>query len=118
VSAGVLRALGRKPEWTIRQNDKADDDTQTILADIKRFGSKHNVVLVASQTAENEVTVYFKLFAFVLGDTIQLSLSGISEDSYKPMHSEYVSAARAATVEKNRARDIQEFKKRIEDELR
>jgi hypothetical protein len=52
-----------------------------------------------------------------LGDNIKFSLSGIFEDSYKPLHPQYVSATRAAKLESERARDIQEIRTRIEEEL-
>jgi PEGA domain len=119
VRAGVVRALGRKPAWSIVRDDRQDADTLLLLADAKGFGWKQNVVLVVGQTADNEVVVTFKLFAFILGGNIQLSLSGVSEDSYQPKHPRYASPPSMASVlEKNLSHDTQEFKKRIEEELR
>jgi hypothetical protein len=116
--AGVVRALGNKPEWTIRRNEKVDGDTVIIDAELKGVLSKHNALLVVGQTADSEGVVCFKLISLTLGNNIQLSLSGISEDSYKPLHPQYVSAGLTGTVEEKRTREIEEFKKRITDQFR
>lgn len=118
VRGGVVRALGRKPAWTVTQNVAVDDDTAVIRAELKNLGSRYGVVAVVGQTAEHEVTVCFKLFAYLLGDNIQFTLQGITEDSYLPMHPQFVGGLRAATIESTRAHDLQEFKKRLEDEFR
>ena len=118
VSAAVVRALGSNPEWNVSPAGKPDVDTVVIHAGIKSFASRKNVVLVAGQTADNEVALYFKLFEYTLDTKIQVSLSGVSDDSYTPLHPQRVSAVRAPFVEKQRATSIQNFKKRIEDELR
>lgn len=113
-----LRALLRKPEWSVQRDEKPDSDTVLITAAAKGFGWKQNVVLVAGQAGDNEVSVCFKLFAFILGEHIEFTLSGITDDSYKPSHPRYVAPARASVVEKNLARDTQDFKKRLEEEIR
>jgi len=117
VRAAVTRGLGRKPEWSIRQDGKRDDDTVVIFADTRGFGWKQNVALVVGQTTDTEVTVCFKIFAYTLGENIQITIGGVTDESYKPLHPKYVSALRAPFVEKQRASDIQAFKKRIENEL-
>lgn len=118
VSAAVVRALGRNPEWGVSPVSKPDADTAIIHAEIKSFGGRKNVALVAGQITDTEVTIYFKLFEYTLDTKIQVTLSGVSEDSYRPLHAQHVSAVRAPFVEKQRATSIQEFKKRIEEELR
>jgi hypothetical protein len=120
VRAGVVRAFNRdKPEFTIVRSDRPDDDIIIYHADAKGFGWKQNVVVVVGKTADNEVVVAFKLFAFILGGNIQLSLSGLSEDSYKPKHPRYASAPGMASVlENNLARDTQGLRRRITEELR
>jgi hypothetical protein len=117
VRAGVIRALGHNPVWSIGRDDKPEPDTVLMMASHSGFGSKQNVTLVATQTVDNEVVVCFKLFAFVLGE-LKIGLGGISEDSYKPKHPRYYSPALATTVENNLSRDNQAFKKRLEEELR
>jgi tetratricopeptide (TPR) repeat protein len=118
VSAGLVRALGRNPEWNVSPTSNPDMDTAVIHAGIKSFASRKNVVLVVGQTTDSEVALYFKLFEYTLDTKIQVSLGGVSDDSYTPLHPQRVSALRAPFVEKQRAASIQEFKKRIEDELR
>jgi hypothetical protein len=118
VRTGVMRGLGSKPEWRITRDAEADPEVLTIQAERKAFGSRHNVVLTIGQTGENEVTMCFKLLRFTLGEKLQLSLSGFSDDSYKPLHPNYVSATRAAGIGKELARDLEEFRKRLQDEFR
>jgi hypothetical protein len=117
VRTGIIRALGRNPEWSIVRDDRPDPDTVLMIANHSGFGSKQNVTIVATQSADNEVVGCFKLFAFVLGD-IKIGLGGISEDSYKPKHPRYFPTALASTVEGNLSRDTQAFKKRLEEEIR
>jgi hypothetical protein len=112
----VVRALGRNPVWNV-QNTQPDTNTVIIHAEIKSFGGRKNVVLVLGQTADNEVAIYFKLIELTLDTKIGLSLTGVSEDSYTPLHRKHVSALRVPFVEKQRAASLQEFRKRIEDEL-
>jgi len=118
VRTAIVRAVSRKPAWTIRVNDKPDTDTAVFHLDASGFGSKQNAVVVVGQTADNEVTVHFKIFQFVLGNNIQLSFSGFSQDSYQPLHPRFATEARAASVQRNLAHDIQDFRTRIEDELK
>jgi tetratricopeptide (TPR) repeat protein len=117
VRSAVMRALGRKPEWSASRDEKPDPDAVLITAATKGFGWKQNVVLVAGQVADNEVTVCFKLFGFILGENVQFSLSGISDESYKPAPPRDASA-RLSLAERNLARATQDFKKRLEEELR
>ncbi len=84
VRSAVLRALRRKPEWSVPRDEKPDSDTVLITAATKGFGWKQNVVLVAGKVADNEVAVCFKLFAFILGENVQFTLNGITDNSYKP----------------------------------
>ncbi len=116
--AALVRALEKNPSWSIRQNDTDDDDTTIIQADTKGLASRQAVFLVVAQTADNAIEVHFKLFLYSLGSNIHIGLSGISEDSYKPAHSSFATPASAASVEQRRTRDLQEFRKRLEVELR
>jgi tetratricopeptide (TPR) repeat protein len=116
--ASLLRALGKNPTWNIQRNDKADEDTAIIQADTKSFGSRQSVFIVVSQTSENTVEVHFKLWLFALGNNIQLTLGGIPDESYHPLHSSYAPPERSASIEQRRARGLQEFRKRLDAELR
>jgi hypothetical protein len=119
VRGALLRALQRKPEWSVTRDQKPDSDTVLITATTKGFGWKQNVLLVAGQVADNEVTVCFKQFGFILGDNVELSLGvGITDDSYKPSPPQNASTARPSLAERNLARNTQDFKKRLEEELR
>ena len=116
--AALVRALEKNPSWNIRQNVTEDEDTASIQADIRGLASRQAVYLVVAQTADNTIEVHFKLFLYSLGSNIHIGLTGISEDSYKPMHSFFATPASAASVEHRRTRDLQEFRKRLEVELR
>jgi hypothetical protein len=118
VRSALLRALRRKPEWNVTRDEKPDSDTVVITATTKGFGWEQNVALVAGQVADNEVTVCFKQFGFILGDKVEFTLSGITDDSYKPSPPQNASTARPSLAERNLARNTQEFKKRLEEELR
>ena len=62
--------------------------------------------------------ICFKRFTLVFGDNVQFSFGkGISEDSYRPYHPKFVPPQGAASVERTRAKDIEEIKKRIQAEL-
>jgi len=110
----IIEALGRNPAWNVARLDKPDDDVSVIHADIKGFGSRQSAVVVVGQTADNEVIVYFKLWTFTLGSNIQIGLSGLSDSSFKPLHSSYATPLSAPSVERRRLREIEEFKKRLE----
>lgn len=118
VHSGVVRSLGRKPEWSVRRDAKTDTDTMIMQADHKGLGSKHTVVLVVGQITDGEVMIYFKLFSYALGNQIQITLSGISDESYKPVHPRFYPDVLAATIEQKQARHVEEFKKRITEEFR
>jgi hypothetical protein len=100
------------------RDEKPDSDTVLITSATKGFGWKQNVVLVAGQVADNEVTVCFKLFGFILGDNVEITLNaGITDDSYKPSPPRNVSLLQSSIAERNLARNTQDFKKRLEEEL-
>jgi tetratricopeptide (TPR) repeat protein len=114
----ITEALGRNPAWNIRRNDTPDAEVAIVQAEIKGFGSRQSAVVIAGQTADNEVTIYFKLWTYTLGNNIQVGLTGISDDSYKPLHLSYATTLTAPTIERRRARELEEFKKRLESEFR
>lgn len=114
VRAKFLAALAKSPEWNVTRRDMPEDEVAVIQADIKSLGSRQNAVLVLGQTADNEVTVHWKLWMFTLSGNITLSLSGISDGSYKPLHSSYATALGGMTVERRRQHEIDQFKKRLE----
>ena len=116
--AAIVRALGKSPSWTVRRNEVGSDGTAIIQAEVKSFGSRHSVFFVIGQTTDTTVEVHFKLWFFALGGNIQIGLSGISDESYKPVHPSFEPATAAASVEQRRARDLQEFRKRLDAELR
>jgi hypothetical protein len=110
----ILEALARTPTWNVARLDKPDDNVSVIHADIKGFGSRQNAIIVVSQTAENEVAVHWKLWTFTLGSNIQIGLSGISDSSFRPLHTSYATPLGAASVERRRQTEIEQFKKRLE----
>jgi hypothetical protein len=114
----ITEAFGRNPVWNVRRTDRAEPEVAVVQAEIKGFGSRQNVLMVLGQTAENEVTVHFKLWIYTLGNNIQVGLTGISDDSYKPLHLSYATALTAPTIERRRARELEEIKKRLESEFR
>ena len=115
--AGVLRALGQKPEWRVQRNEQLDRDTVIIQGHKSGFGTRHNAFIVLGQTEDNKVTICFKLFVLTLGDDVQFSLSGIPDSSYLPVHAKYLKGSRADSAARIRERDTQAFKKRIDDEI-
>jgi tetratricopeptide (TPR) repeat protein len=118
VREAIARALERAPKWTILQNQNPDSDTHLIQCGLRGLGWRQNVVLVAGQTDNNDVTIRFKLFQFALAGKAQAGLSGISDDGYMPVHPQYALGQDASFIETRRSRAIREFKKRIEEELR
>ncbi len=114
VRAKIMAALARSPEWNVTRLNKQEDEVVVIQADIKSLGSRHNAVLVIGQTAENEVVVHWKLWMFVWSGNISLSLSGISDSSYKPLHSSHATAFGGAMMDRRRQNEIDQFKKRLE----
>lgn len=66
-----------------------------VQAEIKSFGGRKTAVIVAGQTTDNEVTVYFKLLEFTLDTKIEITLRGIPDSSYVPLHPQHVSGVRA-----------------------
>lgn len=114
VRAKIMTALAKSPEWSVTLLDKKDDEVVVLQADIKSLGSRQNAVLVIGQTAENEVVVHWKLWMYVLGANISLSLSGISDGSYKPLHSSYTTPLGGLTVERRRQNEIDQFRKRLD----
>lgn len=118
VHEAIVRALARKPAWKVGRDEATDPDTAVIQAGLWSFTERQSVVLVAGQTSTNEVAVHFKIFHSVLDTKVQINLTGVSDDSYVPLHPQRVSALRAPFAGKQRTAAIQEFRKRIEDELR
>ena len=114
----LVEILERNPAWNVRRQEVTQQGVAIVQAEIKGFGSRQTVLLVAGQTAENEVTIHFKLWTYTLGNNIQVGLTGISDDSYKPLHSSYATAATAPGVEQRRARELDDFKRRISNGLR
>lgn len=115
--AAIVRALLKSPSWTIRRNE-VNDEAAIIQAEVKSFGSRHSVFFVVGQTTDTTVEVHFKLWFFSLGGNIQIGLGGFSDESYKPVHPSFEPPTAAATVKQRRARDLQEFRKRLDAELR
>ena len=116
--AALVRALGKNPAWSVRRNDTADPDTAIIQAEIKSLGSRQSAFFVVGQTTDNTVEIHFKLWLYSLGGNIQIGLTGISDESYKPVHPSFAPSTAAASIEQRRTRDLQEFRKRLEAELR
>src|ERR1043166_164135 len=114
VRDSVIRALGRKPEWSVSKNQKMDDSALLIYAELKGLGSRQKLFLTLGQTTDMEVTICFKLFEYTLDENVHLSLTGISEDSYKPLHTQHVAGVRSLFVQRQRAGDLQELRKRIQ----
>jgi hypothetical protein len=110
----ILEVLARTPAWSVARLDKPDENVSVIHADIKGFGSRQNAIIVVSQASENEVAVHWKLWTFTLGSNIQIGLSGISDSSFKPLHTSYATPLGAASVERRRQTEIEQFKKRLE----
>lgn len=109
VRVGVARALAAKPEWSGLQNEALDADTVVLKAENKGLLTKHIVVLVVGQSADNEVTVCFKLFS--------LLTSGLGESSYVPRHPRFLPSFNAEPIEAALSKDISDFRKRLEAEL-
>ena len=114
VRTKIVEALARNPSWNLARNDTVDENVTIIHADIKGFGTRQSAVVVVGQTADNEVVVHFKLWTFTLGSNIQIGLSGISDSSFKPLHSSYATPLSAASVERRRQTEIEQLKKRLE----
>jgi tetratricopeptide (TPR) repeat protein len=117
VRAALVQALGRTPKWSIVRNENSGGDILIIQSDLKGLIWRQNLVLVAGQTATNEVVISFKLFHFTLGINFA-EQSKIVEDGFMPLHPQYASKPLAKSVESRRLRSIEEIKKRIEVELR
>lgn len=114
----LVEVLERNPAWNVRRQEVTQQGIAIVQAEIKAFGSRQTALLVAGQTADNEVTLHFKLWTYTLGNNIQVGFTGISDDSYKPLHPSYATAAAAPSVEQRRARELDDFKKRISNALR
>ena len=110
VHMAVLNALGRDPQWSVLRDDKMNDDLRVIVAELRGVLSMQRVVVVTGQTGEDDVLICFKLFLLT-------GLRGSSEDSYLPFHAKNESGTRAEMINKRLRRDIQGFKKRIDDEV-
>ena len=71
-------------------------------------------MLAIGQTAENEVTVHFKLWIYTRSNKVQITLGGVSDESFVPLHSSSP-AIGAIGAEGRRTRYLEEFKKRIQE---
>lgn len=110
VRAAVVRAFGRTPELSVKQNDLLDAETAVLtVADTGQF-FRHTVVMVVGQTTDTEVTVCFKVFSFMAGND--------GEAAFLPTHARYASGSRAKVIDSMRAGDIVRFKNRLGTELR
>jgi hypothetical protein len=110
----IIEALSRAPVWTVTQFGKQSEEVSVLQADTKGFSTRQSAIIVIGQTAENEVTVHWKLWTFTLSGNINLTLGGISDNSYTPLHPSYATPLTAATVERRRQNEIEQFKKRLE----
>jgi len=117
VVEAVIRALSRNPEWNAGRNQTPDSEVEIIQADRKFIGMKYHAVVVVGETADNEVTIYFKIITFIAGGKIEISLSGISGGGYVPYHPQHSSVS-PVSIATQVARDVAQFKLRIEQELR
>ena len=116
VLAKVQRALKHKPEWAFIPS-KSDADTAIIEGDLNSIGTKRHLVMVLGQTSDADVSICFKLIQRVLDSKVQLNLSGITDDSYVPLHPQYISNG-LRSPEREQAAAVQALKQRIQDELR
>jgi hypothetical protein len=117
IRGGVLKALGAKPNWTIRSNRDMGDGIFLVDAEWKSLISKQRVVLLIDQTGDSSSKIYFRLLDYILGNNIQISFKeGISDDSWRPLHRNY-SSWTPPVVEQQRARSIQVFRQKLEAEL-
>ncbi len=114
VRARIIEGLERTPSWNIRRNETASKDVAVIQAETKGFGSRQSAIVIVSQTAKNEVTILFKLCIYTLSGNFQVGLTGISDDSYKPLHPSFAAPGTVANVERRRARELDEFRKKID----
>jgi hypothetical protein len=110
----IIEALSRAPVWTVTQFGKQSEEVSVLQADTKSFSTRQSAIIVIGQTAENEVAVHWKLWTFTLSGNINLTLGGISDNSYTPLHTTYATPLTAATVERRRQNEIELFKKRLE----
>jgi hypothetical protein len=110
----IAEALGRAPAWTVIQFGKQSKEVSVYQADTKSFGTRQSAIIVIGQTAENEVAVHWKLWTFTLSGNINLTLGGISDSSYTPLHTSFATPLTASTVERRRQNEIEQFKKRLE----
>jgi hypothetical protein len=110
----IIEALSRAPVWTVTQFGKQSEEVSVHQAETKSFGTRQSAIIVIGQTAENEVAVHWKLWTFTLSGNINLTLGGISDNSYTPLHTTYATPLTAATVERRRQNEIEQFKKRLE----
>jgi len=117
VHSAILRAFGRNPAWKIESDNKSDPDTVVLRVHRKQFGAKQEATLVLGQTSENEVTVWFKLFSLTLGFDDGLVLKTPPGELYKPVDRRYFADRYAQTMDGIRTSNLQEFNKRIEEEL-
>ncbi len=107
-----------KPEWPVKSERPADADTVILEVTSKSVTMRRHVFFVIGQTGENEVVIAFKLFAYVLGEKIGISLSGFSDESYIPMNSRFFTQGRVKTIDGDYTRESMELVKQIEDALR
>ncbi len=114
VRARIVEKLSGNPAWNIGRNEIVDQDVAIVQGAIRSFGIRQNTLLVIGQTAENEVTVHFKLWIYTLSNKVQITLGGVSDESFVPLHSSSP-AIGAIGAEGRRARYLEEFKKRIQE---
>lgn len=111
VRAAVVRAFGQKPEWNIERSEKLKNDTEVFQAGASGKGWMQNVVLVFGETEDNEVTICFKLFAFVVGE-------GQESGFFKPLHPQYATTIDPRVAKDYLDKETDRFRERLSAALR
>lgn len=115
VRAALKKAVS-KPDfsWEKKGDLKLNENTFLMRANEKGFGNQYrHFALLACQIAPGECEIRFKLWDYVLGKNVTLSLfKGVTPDSIVPIHANYVQDAegRIKAV-------VGEFKERLFREL-
>jgi hypothetical protein len=118
VNAALLRSFDKPPmRWTMQRQTAADPtifhcDGKGVL-----FGRRSCVVLT-SQVSPDEVHVHAKFWDYVLGGKINLSLQGVSDDSFVPVHPRYYLPTQPGAAEKRRRELAETFWTTFQNELR
>jgi hypothetical protein len=120
VREALLQALGKSViPWTLEKEVSPDSETVVVYGKPKGIVvlGRHCVVL-ASQIDAGEVMVYAKFWDYIMSNNVSFTLKGVSPDSLIPIHKSSFPSEQAATIDARRRNIAEDFRRRIEAELR